>query len=109
MLVSGWKILVCEADTGELPARFRREKVAIGSADVGGGGDARAAAQNELAAHEFAVVLAQGAGQGMEAGVSEIGAGGPFPAVAEELGRTFKGRAAAVEYGGRAVRLRRFC
>src|SRR5271163_381670 len=48
-----------QAQAGELPARARREEVAIGRADVGGRGDAGATAQNDLAGHELAVVLAE--------------------------------------------------
>src|ERR1700723_1541077 len=58
---------------------------------MGGGRDRGASAQDHLAAHELAVVLAQGAGQRLEAGITEVGAGGPLPAVAEKLGGLLRG------------------
>src|SRR4051794_33325503 len=103
MLTSVWKILRCEPDPGELPASFRREKVAIGRSDVRRGGGARSAAQHELPAHELAVVFAQRARKRMEAGVSEVGARRPLPAVAKELGRTFEGGGGGGKDGSGAV------
>ncbi|MNE80892.1 hypothetical protein D3C80_1775020 [compost metagenome] len=47
--------------------------------------DATAAAQHHLAGHELAVVFAQAAGQRLEARVGAVGAGGPFPDIAEHL------------------------
>ena len=44
-----------------------------------------AAAQHHLARHEFAVVLAQGAGQSGIAWVAEVGAAGPLPNTTEEV------------------------
>ena len=64
---------------------WRGEEVAIGGADVGGGGDAGASAQDHLAGHELAVVLAEGSGERFVAGIAGVGAGGPLPYVAEEL------------------------
>ena len=87
MLLSVPKILSCEPNPGKLPARFRGEKVAIGSADVRRGSDARSAAQNEIPAHELAVIFAERAGQGTEPWIAEIGARRPLPAVAEDLSR----------------------
>src|SRR5580698_2913811 len=80
-----------QADSGELPAGFGREKIAVAGADVSGGSDAGAAAQDHLAAHEFAVVFAERAAQGLEAGIGEIGAGGPLPAIAPVLADSIGG------------------
>src|SRR3546814_21146821 len=44
-----------------------------------------AAAQHELAAHELAIIFADRAGRGAEAGIGTIGAAGPFPHAAEHL------------------------
>ena len=52
---------------------------------MGGGGDAGASAEDHLGGHEFAVVLAQRAGEGLVAGVAGVGGLGPLPDVAEEL------------------------
>ena len=80
-----------EAQAGELPADGWREEVAIGGADVGGGGDAGASSKDDLAGHEFSVVLAEGSGERLVAGVAGVGAGGPLPYVAEELLEAFAG------------------
>ena len=77
--------VVCEAEAGELPAGGGWEKVSVGGPDVGGGGDAGAAAEDDLGGHELAVVLAESAGEGAVAGVAGVGGGGPFPNVAEGL------------------------
>ena len=47
-----------ETEAGELPAGGGWEEVAIGGADVRRGCDAGASAKDDLAGHEFAVVLA---------------------------------------------------
>ncbi len=74
-----------ETEAGELPAGGGREEVAIGGADVGGGRDAGASAKDDLGGHELAVVLAEGAGERLVAGVAGVAAGGPLPHVAEDL------------------------
>jgi len=74
-----------EAEAAELPAGGGVEEVSVGGADVGLGGDAGASAEDHLGAHELAVVLAEGSGEGFVAGVTGVGGGGPFPDVAEEL------------------------
>ena len=74
-----------QAEAAELPAGGGAEEVAIGGADVSLGCDAGAAAEDDLGAHELAVVLAQGAGEGLVAGVAGVGGLGPLPDVAEEL------------------------
>src|SRR3546814_10052175 len=48
-------------------------------------GGAAAAAQDELAAHELAIIFADRAGRSAEAGIGAIGAAGPFPDAAEHL------------------------
>ncbi len=68
-----------------MPAGGGGEEVAVGGADVRLGGDAGAAAENNLGAHELAVVLAESAGEGLVAGVAGVGRLGPLPDVAEEL------------------------
>jgi len=68
-----------------LPAGGGGEEVAVGGSDVGGGGDAGASAEDDLGAHEFAVVLAESAGEGLVAGVAGVGGLGPLPDVSEEL------------------------
>ena len=75
-----------QAQAGELPACGGWKEVSVSGADVGGGCDAGASAEDHLSGHEFAVVFADGAGSGLEAGIAEVGAGGPLPGVAEELG-----------------------
>src|SRR5690606_39176809 len=74
--------ILCQAQAGELPARSGREEVAVGGADVAGRGRAAAAAQDQLSAHELAVVFAERARQRAEARVRTVGARGPLPAVA---------------------------
>src|SRR4029077_1541540 len=46
---------------------------------------ARSAPQDELVAHELAVVLTQGSGSGLVAGIGDVGAGGPLPHVSKHL------------------------
>src|SRR5580765_7205134 len=77
--------VVGETEAGELPACGGREEVSVGGADVRGGSDAGASAEDHLRAHELAVVLAEGAGERRVAGVAGVGAGGPLPGVAEDL------------------------
>ena len=68
---------------------------------MGGGGDAGAAAKDDLRAHEFSVVLAESAGEGAVAGVARVGTGGPFPDVAEYLLEAGSGGGwGGVEVGG---------
>ncbi len=71
--------VVRESETGELPTGGGREEVAIGGADVRGGCDTGASAEDDLRGHELAVVLAEGAGERLVAGVSGVAAGGPLP------------------------------
>ena len=61
-----------EAEAGELPAGGGGEEVAIGGADVSGGRDAGASAEDDLGGHELAVVFAEGAGEGFVAGVAGV-------------------------------------
>src|SRR5437763_1595064 len=74
-----------EPDAGELPAAVGVEEVAVGGTDMGDGGGAGAAAQDELVAHELTVVLAERAGQRLEAGERRVGAARPLPDIAVEL------------------------
>lgn len=50
-----------QTQSGKLPALMRIEEIAIGCPNVAAGRDARAAPQHHLVAHEFTVVLANGA------------------------------------------------
>ena len=68
-----------------MPAGGGAEEVPVGGADVGFGGYAGAAAQDDLRGHELAVVLAERAGEGLIAGVAGVGGLGPLPDVAVEL------------------------
>src|SRR2546423_7881257 len=73
-----------EPDARELPARVRREEVAIRRAYVPARRRARAAAQDELVAHELAVVFAERAREGHEARIRPVRARRPLPRVAED-------------------------
>src|ERR1700722_384110 len=73
--------LCCKSYAGKLPSCLGGEEVAIGRADMPGRRYTRAAAQNHLPAHEFAVVLAERAIQWLEAGKAEVGTAGPHPTV----------------------------
>src|SRR5690606_7928037 len=75
-----------QADSGELPPRFRREEITVSGPDMPRRRDAGAAAQHKLVAHEFAVVFAYRARRGRVARIRVVGAAGPFPGVAIELG-----------------------
>ena len=47
-----------ETQARKLPTRLGRKEVTVGCANMGSGRDARSTAQDVLAGHEFAVVLA---------------------------------------------------
>src|SRR5262249_11543970 len=72
---------------GELPAGIRGEEVTVAAAEVRVRRRTRPAAQDHLVAHELPVVLAQRARRRLIPGVADVGAGGPFPHVTEQLGR----------------------
>src|SRR5439155_18165949 len=61
------------------------EEVAVAAAGMAARRGARRAAQDQLIAHELAVVFAQGAGERLVAGIADVRAGGPLPNVAEHL------------------------
>jgi len=71
----------------ELPPGIRGEKVSVGSSDVIHWRGAGSAFEHKLIAHKFAVVLAERADRGLIAWIGEVGAAGPFPDVAEHLGK----------------------
>lgn len=73
---------------GKLPARLGREEIAVTGPDVAARRHAGATAQHVLIAHEFAVVFSHRAAVRPEAGIGFVGAAGPLPGVAVELGRT---------------------
>src|ERR1700691_1388719 len=77
--------VVGQSNAGELPARRRREEVAIRGPYMGGRRGHLSPAEHHLVAHALAVVLAEGAGEGMEARIRKISADGPLPDVAEKL------------------------
>src|SRR3546814_5227326 len=77
--------ILCETDAGELPALVGVEEIAVGGTQMPARGGAAAAAQDELAAHELAIIFADRARRGAEAGIGAIGAAGPFPHAAEHL------------------------
>src|SRR3546814_19849859 len=77
--------ILCETDAGELPALVGVEEIAVGGTQMPARGGAAAAAQDELAAHELAILFADRARRGAEAGIGAIGAAGPFPHAAEHL------------------------
>src|SRR6476469_9319830 len=87
---SSRKALVCgssvasKEDSGELPARRRREEIAVGGPAVPARRGATRSLQNELPAHELAVVLAHRALGGGKARVGCEGALRPFPDIAED-------------------------
>src|SRR5215210_4899932 len=72
-----------KAEPSKLPARVRREEVAVGSPAVAARSGATRALEHQLAAHELAVIFADGAGCWSEARVGGKGALRPFPHVAE--------------------------
>src|SRR4029077_8199257 len=76
-----------EPNPAELPLRFGRKEVAVARPDVTGRRRARAAAQDELVAHELAVVLADRTGERPVAGIRQVGGLRPFPDVAVHLHR----------------------
>src|SRR5689334_21201364 len=84
-LAAGAGSLAREPDARELPARVRREEVAVGRTHVSGRRGAGFAAQDVLAAHELAVVFADRAGRGAIAGVGRVRRRRPFPHVAVQL------------------------
>src|SRR6185312_15866035 len=79
--------IVSQPYSGKLPACFRREKIAVGGANVGARRSARSATQNHLSAHELSVVFTQRARSRLIAGIGEIGACRPLPYVAKKLHR----------------------
>src|SRR4029453_16516909 len=97
-----------KAHPRELPARRRREEIAVRGAAVPARGGAAGAFQHHLPAHELAVIFANGAVGSPEAWVGQIGAGGPLPDIAEQsAARARDDRSGLVELvaeprGGRA-------
>src|SRR5205807_7752943 len=85
-----WSCVTRQANPARLPACRGRKKIAIGGAHVTGRGEARAAAQHHLVAHELAVVFADGADGLPVTGVRGVGALRPLPdvAVGSGAGRT---------------------
>src|SRR5262249_36728825 len=74
-----------QADSAELPAGVRRKEVAVASAGVAARRNTRGAAQDELVAHELAVVLSQGPGRRAVAGIARIAARCPLPDITVQL------------------------
>src|SRR5205085_12562529 len=67
----------------ELPARIGREEVSVAGSNMRARRGARAAAQDVLVDHEFAVVFAERARRGAEARIRRIRAVGPLPDIAK--------------------------
>src|SRR5262245_16541437 len=86
-----------QAHAGHLPARPGRKEVAVGAADVPRGRQARASAQDVLAAHELAVVLAERPAQRPEPWIGRVAARGPLPDIAEQLGQLAGGGAVGMQ------------
>src|SRR5690348_142786 len=97
---SSRKALVCgssvasKANSRELPARRRREEIAVGGTAVPARRRAARAFQDELAAHELAVVLADSSCRRCEARVGAERALRPFPDVAEHSATRSRGDSA---------------
>src|SRR5690606_1624840 len=96
-------VVLCKSEAKELPTISRIEETSVGRADVLGPGRARAAADDHLIAHEFAVVFAEGAGERLEARVGRVRRRRPFPDVAVELADS---RLALRVVGGFGIRCR---
>src|SRR5437763_1517443 len=79
-----WKV-PGQAHAGELPACLRWKEISIRRAGMAARRHARSATQDELIAHELAVVFAQGPGQWCIARIGDVGAGCPLPDIAEHL------------------------
>src|SRR3990167_7797547 len=75
----------CQTQATELPAVAGVEKVAITGAQLCRLRYTGTAAQHPLVTHEFTVVLTDGAGSSVKAGVGAVSALGPLPAIAVEL------------------------
>ena len=82
-MCSSWLIVFGQPNATELPARFGRKEVAVCRANMRLGSRARTAAQNELIAHELAVVFAQRARDRRIARIRRILAARPLPDIAE--------------------------
>src|SRR5579871_1901267 len=63
-----------QADAAELPARIRREEVAIGPARMAARSSARCAPQDHLVAHELTVVFTERPGRRPIARIGDVGA-----------------------------------
>ena len=61
------------------------KEIPVRRANMIGRGDARSSAQNHLTGHKFAVVFAERTGERLVSWIAGIGAGRPFPAIAEKL------------------------
>ena len=77
--------------SSELPASRGLKEIAIGRAHTIRGGGAGAPAQDHLTGHELAVVFAQGTRKGLVSRIAGVGAGRPFPTIAEQLLNTHTG------------------
>src|SRR6516225_8196773 len=90
-----------QANSAELPAGVRRKEVAVTPAGVAPRRDTRGAAQDELVAHELAVVLPEGTGRRAVSGIARMATRGPLPDVAIQLTE-----APPVGRGGRCGRMK---
>src|SRR5947199_8859752 len=77
--------IIRQTQPGELPARRRVEEIPVARARMARGRRMRAAAQDHLVDHEFAVVLAERAFGRAVAGIGRVGAARPLPNHAEGI------------------------
>src|SRR5882762_8502462 len=82
---AAWSNIPGKAQASELPALMRIEEIAIRCSHVPARRRAASASQHMLPRHELAVILTHGALGRPKSRIGKIGAGGPFPNVAEHL------------------------
>src|SRR5262249_10529112 len=90
-----------QADSAELPPGVRRKEVAVTPASVAPRRDTGGAAEDELVAHELAVVPPEGPGRRAVTGIARMATCGPLPDVAIQLTE-----APPVGRGGRCGRMK---
>src|SRR5260370_14885188 len=75
----------CHTYPSELPTSRGLKEIPIGRPHPIRGCDAGPSAQNHLTGHELAVVFAQCTRKGLVSRIAGVGAGRPFPTIAEQL------------------------
>src|SRR5688500_6169843 len=86
---STFSSVLSKAHPRELPARGRREEAAVAGARMAAWSRAAGALQQHLAAHELAIIFANRALLGLEAGVGKESRAGPLPHIAERPAARF--------------------